>query len=41
LATHPSLSGKPELKLSQATTIGGLFGLVIAVGLAALSFAFR
>jgi hypothetical protein len=34
---HPSLSGKSELKLRQATTVGGLLGMAFAIGSVVLS----
>jgi hypothetical protein len=34
---HPSLSGKSELKLRQATTVGGLFGMAFVTGTVVLS----
>jgi len=36
---RPSLRGDAELELRRATTIGGLLGLTVAVGLAVLSVA--
>lgn len=36
----PSLSGKSELELRQATTVGGLVGMSFAIGTVVLSAVF-
>jgi len=34
---RPSLSGQPEAKLKRDTTVGGLYGMGLAMGLIVLS----